>query len=381
MVALYELEFGVSDFVAVANQTLEYAYPSVVIIGELANFKVSKNKWVYFDLKDEFASLRFFGTVYQLNTPLEDGMLLRVKGSPRLHPQFGFSITVSQIELVGEGTAKKAATLLEKKLAAEGLFDPARKRLLPYPPARIGLIASGESAAYVDFSKIINQRWAGLEIQHVDVLVQGADAPEQIVNALNTFNQQQDLLDVLIITRGGGSAEDLQAFNAENVVRAVAGSRIPTLVAIGHERDFTLAELVADVRASTPSHAAEILTPDKKAVLGEIKRQKASMAHALDSVIFNKLDNLNRSKIMLENSTKTVVGSSYEQLLSRKSILQAYDPDFALRRGYALARINDKLIRNSADVAAGDIVNLEIVDAILRARVEDIQKKGKKYYG
>jgi len=137
-----DIELGVSDFVALLNQTLEYAYPGVVITGELANFRVSKNKWVYFDLKDEQASVKFFGSVYNLPGPLEDGMLLKVRGQPRLHPLYGFSVTISSIRPAGEGTIKRAAALLQAKLAAEGLFDEARKRPLPYPPARIGLLRS-----------------------------------------------------------------------------------------------------------------------------------------------------------------------------------------------------------------------------------------------
>ncbi len=132
-----DVTFGVSDFVAVFNQTLETAYPSVVIVGELANLRVSKNRWVYFDLKDEYASVKFFGTVYNLPGPLEDGMMLQVRGVPRLHPQYGFSITFQTIKPVGEGSIKKAGQLLQAKLAAEGLFDPARKRGLPYPPTQV----------------------------------------------------------------------------------------------------------------------------------------------------------------------------------------------------------------------------------------------------
>jgi exodeoxyribonuclease VII large subunit len=148
-----------TDFVAVLNQTLETAYPHVVIEGELSNFRISKNRWVYFDLKDDHASVKFFGTVYSLPGPLEEGMLLKVSGSPRLHPLFGFSVNFQTIELSGEGTIKKAFELLLKKLTLEGLFDDSRKRRLPYPPQTIGLITSRESAAYADFTKIINARW------------------------------------------------------------------------------------------------------------------------------------------------------------------------------------------------------------------------------
>ena len=153
------LILGVSDFVTYVNQTLETAYPYVTIEGELANFRVSRNRWVYFDLKDAEASVRFFGTVYALPGPLEDGMVLRVSGNPRLHSQFGFSVNVQTITPVGEGSLRRAADLLAAKLQAEGLFALERKRVLPYPPRRIALLTADKSAAYVDFLKILNARW------------------------------------------------------------------------------------------------------------------------------------------------------------------------------------------------------------------------------
>src|SRR6266404_7384243 len=177
-----------SDFVSLLNQTLEVAYPSVTIEGELSNFRVSKNRWLYFDLHDEQASVKFFGTVYNLPGPLEDGLKIRVVGSPRMHPRFGFSVNVSSISPVGEGSIKKAAQLLQAKLTAEGLFDSARKRLLPATPETIGLITAGNSAAYADFIKILNERWGGVEVQLADVYVQGAQAPAQIVQAIEYFN-------------------------------------------------------------------------------------------------------------------------------------------------------------------------------------------------
>lgn len=375
------IELGVSDFVAVANQTLEYAYPSVAIIGELANFKISKNRWVYFDLKDEFASLRFFGTVYQLKVPLEDGMMLRVVGTPRLHPQFGFSVTVTQISLVGEGSIKRAATLLEKKLTAEGLFDPARKRTLPYPPQKIGLVASGESAAYSDFIKILCTRWAGIEIVHADVQVQGVDAPDQLVVALASFNMQPNPVDVVVVTRGGGSAEDLQAFNTESVVRAIAGSRIPTLVAIGHERDISLAELAADVRASTPSNAAEILTPDKAEVIAGLKRYCSGMAHALVVLHSRQVESLQRNKVAIEQSVMQLVSVARERLKAKEAILNAYNPLGALERGYALVRLNHRLVHSAVDLSSGDLINIELKDASIEAIINNVNRKSSKKKG
>src|SRR5581483_9878111 len=259
-----EVELTPSQFVAIFNQTLDLAYPSVAISGELANFRISKQKWVYFDLKDESSTLKFFGSVYQLPGPLKDGLMLKIRAQPRLHHTYGFSLNVLHIEPTGEGSIKKAAELLQAKLASEGLFDPARKRHLPYPPERIGLITSSGAAAYADFKKVLNARWRGLIIDFVDVQVQGESAPAQIVEALERLNEEAQPPEVIVLIRGGGSPEDLIAFSSEQVTRAVAASRVPTLVAIGHETDISLAELAADKRASTPSNAAELLVPDHK---------------------------------------------------------------------------------------------------------------------
>lgn len=365
----------ISEFVAVANQTLEYAYPSVIIRGELANFRVSKNRWVYFDLKDDAASLRFFGTVYQLQGPLEDGMLLEVRGAPRLHPLYGFSVTIQQISLVGEGTIKQASKLLEAKLAKEGLFDPLRKRALPYPPRRIGLITSSESAAYADFVKIVNARWGGLDIVHAEVQVQGLDAPAQLVSALERCNQLSEPPEVLVLIRGGGSAEDLQAFSTEQVVRAVAASRIPTLIAIGHEIDLSLAELAADVRASTPSNAAELLVPDKTQVAEGLRQLQQRFDHSLRIMLARHHELLQQHSFMLRQRTVHVLEQAQNRLQHIQTILEAYSPQAALKRGYALIHARQKLIASGTQLKPGDIVDITLHDATAHAEIRDIKER------
>lgn len=369
------LTLTVSEFVAFANQTLECAYPSVVIRGELANFRVSKNKWVYFDLKDDESSLKFFGTVYQLSGPLEDGTLLEVRGMPRLHNLYGFSVTVQQISLVGEGTIKQASKLLEAKLAREGLFDPARKRSLLYPPERIGLITSSESAAYADFTKIVNARWSGLEIVLRDVQVQGANAPQQIVDAIQEFNQQPDPPEVLVLIRGGGSAEDLQAFSTEQVVRAVATSRIPTLVAIGHEVDISLAELAADMQASTPSNAAELLVPDKAQTLTSLVQIRQMLDRLLSESVRRRVDVLSRQKSDLARLTQSALTRAQADLRHQHEILTAYNPQSALSRGYALVRAGQKLIASGKQIKPGAIVDITMQDAVITAAVEKVEER------
>jgi exodeoxyribonuclease VII large subunit len=369
---MQDAAFTVSEFVAVLNQTLEYAYPGVVITGEIANFRVSKNRWVYFDLKDEQATVRFFGTVYQLPAPLEDGMMVAVRGIPRLHKQYGFSVTVQSIQPVGEGSIKKASKLLEAKLTAEGLFDEARKRPLPYPPRRIGLITSGESAAYRDFIKIITARWGGLEIILIDVQVQGEASPAQVVQAIEQFNRMAAMPEVLVITRGGGSAEDLQAFSTEQVTRAVAASRIPTIVAIGHEIDISLAELAADQRASTPSNAAELLVPDRKALLATLQTHRERLQHFAERSVHDARRQLAIERETLRGSVEQLVQQARNQLQLRTQLLAAYSPQAALERGYALIRKGSTVVRSGKEVSKGDTITIQLHDAELTSDVKGI---------
>jgi exodeoxyribonuclease VII large subunit len=368
----------VSEFVSLVNQTLEYAYPGMVVTGEIANFRVSKGRWVYFDLKDEGAMVRFFGTVYQMPGPLEDGMTVAVRGIPKLHPQYGFSVTVQSVKPTGEGSIKKAAALLEAKLKAEGLFDEDRKRLLPHPPKKIGLITSGESAAYRDFMKIINARWGGIEITLIDVQVQGEPAPAQIVAAIQQFNASAEAPDVLVITRGGGSTEDLQAFSTEQVTRAVAASRIPTLVAIGHEVDISLAELAADKRASTPSNAAELLVPDRRAVLEQLNMRRERLSYIVEQTLASVRQELEAHADLLYRASGQVIAQAKRQLGLRKQVLTAYDPQTALNRGYAIVRMQDKVVRQGADVSVGDELTLQMQDAMLATEVKRVIMRQKE---
>lgn len=366
-------ELSVSQFVAVFNQTLEYAYPSVVVTGEIANFRVSKNRWVYFDLKDESSSVRFFGTTYQLPGPLEDGMKITVRGTPKLHNLYGFSVTVQAISLAGEGTIKKAAALLEAKLRKEGLFDEDRKRPIPYPPQTIGLITSGESAAYRDFMKIIAARWGGVHIMHIDVQVQGEPAPAQISAAIRQCNALANTPDVLVITRGGGSADDLQAFSTEQVTRAVAASRIPTLVAIGHEVDISLAELAADQRASTPSNAAELLVPDKRAVLEGLAAHRRQLKLMTDHALRAARQLLSSHSQALYQSATGAVLQARRQVGLQKQLLTAYDPQAALQRGYALVHTEQgAVIQSAAEISKDDEISVQLADGSFTAHVKHV---------
>jgi exodeoxyribonuclease VII large subunit len=316
--------------------------------------------------------VRFFGTVYQLPGPLEDGMMVSVTGVPRLHPQYGFSVTAQSIRPVGEGSIKKAAKLLEAKLAAEGLFDIERKRPLPYPPRHIGLVTSGESAAYKDFIKVIGARWGGLTITLIDVQVQGDISPSQIVQAVHQFNQMAASPEVLVITRGGGSAEDLQAFSTEQVTRAVAASRIPTVVAIGHEVDISLAELAADQRASTPSNAAELLVPDRKALLVHLRTHRDRLMQSAVRVAHDARMELTLERETLHGSAVQLVDQAKQRLVLRRQLLHAFDPQAALTRGYALVKKGQSYIRSGNEVSVDDELQIGMSDANLTTTVKHI---------
>ncbi len=363
-------EFGVSDFVAVFNQTINYAYPRVIVVGEVSELRISRGRWVYFNLKDDASSVKFFGSVQALNTPIEDGMIIKVCGSPNLHHQYGFSIQVQTIQLVGEGTINRSAKILLKKLENEGLFDAARKRELPYPPKTIGLIASKESAAYSDFIKVINARWSGLMVYHYDVQVQGDDAPAQVIAGINFLNSMQAPIEAIVITRGGGGADDLQAFNAENLVRSIAVSRIPTMVAVGHERDVSLAELASDVRASTPSNAAELLVPNKKTELSKTEEDYSKLEKYLKNVVKNSRAELKSNLKEINTVFSHIINQEIQLLEIKKDLLTGLNPKNILSKGYALIRSEGRLVTKASRLKVDDVLNIEFTDGSVNAQVK-----------
>ncbi len=368
----------VSEFNSILNQTLSFAYPEVIVEGEVSSFKVNQGKWVFFDLKDNDSIVGCFMTIYQLKTELEDGMLIRVKSTPQLTKWGKFSLTVKEVELAGEGSVKRAFEMLKAKFEKEGLFLPERKRALPEAPEKVLLVTSKQAAAFNDFITIINDRWSGLEIDHIQVQVQGSSAPEHIVDAIDFGNQNKEKYQALVIIRGGGSAEDLQAFNTEEVVRAVYGSSIPTIVGIGHEDDTSLAELAADVRAATPTDAARRLVPDKNEIIVRLRSLKSSMMTSLESISLYARSSLDRFYHSMEiritslrhNSAElySAASSSVERLMEgfftqlnlHKKLLSSLDPSAILSRGYSIARINGKIIKTSADYSPGDSVVIQL---------------------
>ncbi len=371
------VQLSVSQCVAVINQTLDYAYPDLSVVGEVSNFKISQNKYVFFDIKDDKSSLSCFMMKYQLRTPLEDGMKVEVFAQPKITAWGKFSLTVKRIDLMGEGSLRRAFELLKAKLAKEGLFDLERKRPLPSLPSKVGVISSTEAAGFADFIKILNQRFGGLKVEVAHVLVQGNSAPPQIIRALQYFNEASEPPEVIVVVRGGGSADDLAAFNDEPLVRAIAASRVPTLVGVGHETDITLADMVADSRASTPSNAAQILVPDKNQII--------------EGAHYTLKRMLERTKNQLDSKQREVsegLQSSYEALRRRQQQLQTdyqalgrslnqVDPRQVLKRGYGIVRSQGKVVSgvNVAKLQKGNELAIELNKAIIKAGVINVSKK------
>lgn len=362
-----KVQLSVSDFVALINQTLEYAYPTVVIVGEVAEFRVSQGKWVSFKLKDDESLVDCFIPLFNLRVPLENGMKILIEAAPRLQGKWGkFSLNVRMVAPVGEGSIKKSFELLKAKLEAEGLFAPERKRALPRVPARVGVITSTESAAYADFVKIINERWGGMDVEVAHTQVQGEPAADQIIRALRYFNNLEVLPEVLVIVRGGGSAEDLMTFNDELLAREIAGSRIPTLVGVGHEVDHTLADMVADRRAATPTNAAEILVPDRQEIIQNAHLKATSLGHQLVQAID---EHSARTKDQLDAAFQRIrerLDDHFEHLATLRLVIAQANPDNVLKRGYALLR---------GDVKPGSDVEVETYTSYITAEVKDVRSK------
>lgn len=415
----------VSEYLEIVNGVLRETLGGEVLAveGEVSGYRVNQGQWVTFDLKDEKALVNVFIPAWQLNVPLEDGAKVRVFGVPRIYPKYGkFSVSADRIELAGEGALKKALAALRLRLEKEGLFEAARKRPLPRFPKRIALVASRESAAYGDFIRILNERWGGLEIDLYHVLVQGEKAPQDIVNAIEMANsvslraERSNLrveeivslpavarndtgYDALVMTRGGGSLEELMAFNDERVVRAIHASRIPTMVAIGHERDLTLAEEAADVRGSTPTDCARRLVPDRRDVLFELANSVQGIEGALRQELDEGQSILDR---VFTAPAMWIAGRQAElaavtsgisdkidvwlkdlagELVNQTRLLQSLDPKGVLQRGYAILKDSrGKSLVSAAQLKVGQEVAVVLRDGeagatVTRAGKQELQPK------
>lgn len=392
---------SVAQYLELVNDRLREVPADVGVEGEVSDLRVSHGKWVSFDLKDAEAGavLKCFMTVWQLSVPLEDGMRVRVSGAAKVSAKFGkFQMDVRLVELVGEGALKKAYLALKAKLAEEGLFDAARKRPLPRFPERVGLITSREAAAYGDFLRVLGNRWGGIEVLHADVHVQGGNAVPEILAAFARFNAlpEAERPEALVLTRGGGGLEDLHAFNDESVARAVFSSRVPVVVGVGHERDESLCDFVADVRASTPSNAAERVAPNREEVAYEV----SIMARHVEERLRSRLDERVRTVERLAAAASSFVGrqrsrlgaavSSFEAATGRwlprlheriegwMRVLRQVDPKRVLERGYGIVTFAGAVAREAAALPVGAEVAVRLARGSFDAEVTRINGKGKQ---
>lgn len=358
--------FTVSDFVAVSNDIFEHTFPSVLIEGEISSFKINQKKFVFFDLKDENSTLGCFMTLWQMRFPIEDGMKIIAKVQPKLTAWGKFSLTVQQIIPRGEGSLKKSFEILKNKLSKEGLFAEERKRPIPRRPQNIAVISSTQAAGYVDFIKILNERWGGLKVRVAHTQVQGFSASEQIVRALEFFNSQEDLPEVIAIIRGGGSADDLVIFNDENLVRAIASSRVPVVTGIGHEVDESLCDLAADFAASTPSNVAQILTPEKSAEIEILHSKVLNLGEKLLSKI-KRGKNESRDKLSkIEAGIFRKIEERRSEVDTKKRILENLNPEKVLKQGYAILRGEGQI---------GEILQIETHEKLITAEVKNVESK------
>jgi exodeoxyribonuclease VII large subunit len=285
--------FTVSDLTVRIRDLLAKNFTDITVQGEISNCRPAASGHIYFTLKDERAQVRcvFFKQQQRgMKFRPEDGMQVMVRGSISVYEARGeYQIYVESLEPVGRGALQLAFEQLKKRLEAEGLFDTARKKPLPLLPSRIGLITSPMGAAARDVVRILRRRFPNVHLTLYPVRVQGAEAAEEIVEALEYFSKRR-VADVILLVRGGGSLEDLCSFNEEIVARAIAASVIPVISGVGHETDFTIADFVADVRASTPSAAAELVVQTRR----EFDKHVTDLRESLEGLIRYRLLELSR---------------------------------------------------------------------------------------
>ncbi len=410
----------VSQLNALVKGHLEAAYGDVWVRGEISDPRAFPSGHTYFTLKDSGAQISaalFRGDASRLKFKLEHGLEVLARGRVTLYEQRGsYQLVAREIEPVAEGALQLAFEQLKKKLAAEGLFDEDRKKALPAYPQTIGLVTSREGAAVRDMLSVLKRRFPGLHIRLMPVPVQGDGAAAKIAQAIDDFNAHFPDTDVLLVGRGGGSLEDLWAFNEEAVARAIAASKIPVVSCVGHETDFTIADFVADVRAPTPSAAAELVVPEKEVVAQRVDRLAGSHMRALSQLLRRLGDRLARLagsaalrrpgrifelqllrikdlKLRLWNAFKVELDGAEERLKVAARLpsalrgtleharaefrrlagqLDALSPLKVLGRGYAIAFKDDgRAVRRAGEVKPGTRLRVRVSDGDFPAVVEE----------
>ncbi len=279
-----EQTLTVSQLTAQIKNALEGEFTSVWVAGEISNYSRPQSGHSYFTLKDDQAQIRsvmWRSAAARLKFDLADGLDVICHGHVDVYaPRGSYQLVIDQLQPKGIGALELALRKLREKLTAEGLFDPARKRTLPPFPRRVAFVTSPTGAAIHDFLQVLQRRWRGVDVLVIPARVQGDGAVQEIVSGIRLANRVVPRPDVIVVGRGGGSLEDLWSFNEEPVVRAIAASRIPTVSAVGHEIDVTLADLAADVRALTPSEAAERIVPAAEEISARIHNYQKRLGHA-----------------------------------------------------------------------------------------------------
>lgn len=374
---------------------------SVAVRGEISNYKIYPSGHHYFTLKDEGGALKcvmFKSNSVKLRFRPENGMQIIAMGRISVYPRDGaYQLYCTSLVLDGVGDLYAAFEQLKSKLAAEGLFDPAHKKPLPKFPQRIGIITSSAGAAVHDMLRILNKRYPLCKVLLLSVRVQGVEAPQEIADAIGYANYHE-LADLLIVGRGGGSIEDLWAFNDPLVAYAIYGSRIPVISAVGHEPDVTISDFVADLRAATPSNAAELAVPDQNALKQGLDSIFGTMCNSLQ----NKLQSHSRQLRMLaaspalqspdaylqqrqkqllllsnslQSSQNQAIGRARERFLASAAKLDALSPLKVISRGYSLVQTEDgELIPSVKQTAVGETINILFRDGTANAQIIGVKE-------
>ena len=373
----------------------------LLVRGEVSNYKCYPSGHHYFSLKDEQGSIRcvmFRGDAARLRFRPVNGLSVIAYGRVSVYPRDGqYQLYCTQLMEDGRGALDRAFEALKKKLEAQGLFDPDRKQPLPAYPGRIALVTSPAGAAVRDMIRILRQRWPMTQVLVVPVRVQGEGAAEEIAAAIQRVNLRSDI-DLMIIGRGGGSREDLWAFNEEPVAWAISRSQIPVISAVGHEPDVAISDYVADVRASTPSNAAELAVPDQT----QVRQRLEGLALRLTRAAQVRLDagrrelrRLEQSRV-LRNPVAVVddqrmrldgvqhrLALALERSLRRGRVelaelagrIDAMSPLKVLGRGYAIARYQNQAVTTVGQVSHGDALDVMVSDGVLHCRVEEKEEQ------
>jgi exodeoxyribonuclease VII large subunit len=359
---------------AAARALIEGMFPPLWVNGEVSNFTRARSGHCYFNLRDRDAQIRcvmWRTEAGRLPTAPTEGMAVRALGKLTLYEGRGeFQMVVAELEAKGEGLFKLAIDRLRTKLETEGLTSPARKRPLPPHPACVGVVTSSAGAALRDVISVIRRRAPWTRIVLSAARVQGEGAAEEIAAAIRRIGAA-GCADVLIVGRGGGSIEDLWAFNEEVVARAIAESPVPVISAVGHETDFTIADLVADLRAPTPSAAAEAAVPDRAALVRALAELRERMARCTAERVDGLRERLFEARLDLRDARERLVAGRRDRMAALAGRLNALSPLSTLARGYAVPLDPaGRVLRRAADFAPGAELRLRVVDGSVACRVE-----------